>query len=753
MGKFNKISRGYRRNNAFETAGESEGSGSSGRIDTEITASENSSAPMRKHINLNSDKLEAFGVPIQRLSLSSMSPPERKDLIRKFRLDLDQVRIMIKKVELQKTNGITVSSYSDILSRSNKKNGSQAKNFKKSSVMTCGPGKKANPVSNKGRGWSRDNSERVDSVKNQVSNPSTSNIYLMKQCETLLKRLMSHQYGWVFNTPVDVVKLNIPDYFTVIKHPMDFGTIMRKVTSAAYSSPLEFLADVRLTFSNAMTYNPPGNEFYVMADTLRKFFEARWKAIDKKLPVTEPQSLAEKSGPRLDVETAKAVPPAKKRKIETMHHEIVPEPVKRAMTEEEKHTLGRELESLLEEMPVNIIDFLKEQSSNGREGEGEIEIDIDDLSDDTLFTLRKLLDDYLEEKQKNQARAEPCEIELLNESGLSNSSIQHCKGNELADEDIDIGGNEPPVSSYPSVEIEKDAGIKSSKRISPGNSSDSESSSSSESESDGVKASSPINASKVSETLGHGAQFDEKTSGDDLLDGNQSGSGLDQLEHTSQQKTSPVESDFCQDGDSAPSERQVSPDKLYRAAILKNRFADTILKAREKTLSQGEKGDPEKLRREKEELELQRRKEKARLQAEAKAAEEAQKRAEAEAAAEARRKREVEREAARQALLKMEKTVEINENSRFLEDLEMLRSAPAEQLPSSVDETSPDHSQDGLGSFKFGGGSNPLEQLGLYMKKDDEEEDVEPAVVPKPLNEVEEGEPNPLNEVEEGEID
>lgn len=39
-------------------------------------------------------------------------------------------------------------------------------------------------------------------------------------------------------------------------------------------------------------------------------------------------------------------------------------------------------------------------------------------------------------------------------------------------------------------------------------------------------------------------------------------------------------------GESASAERQVSPEKLYRAALLKNRFADTILKAREKTLGQ-----------------------------------------------------------------------------------------------------------------------------------------------------------------------
>ncbi|GAU29049.1 hypothetical protein TSUD_165680 [Trifolium subterraneum] len=210
-------------------------------------------------------------------------------------------------------------------------------------------------------------------------------------------------------------------------------------------------------------------------------------------------------------------------------------------------------------------------------------------------------------------------------------------------------------------------------------------------------------------------------------------SGLDQVED-SQDKRSSFDSDCQQDGDSGPTERQVSPDKLYRVAILKKRFLDTILKAREKTLTQGEKGDPETLRLEREKLEMEQRKEKARLQAEAKAAEDARKQAEEEAAAEVRRKIELEREAARHALTQMEKTVEINENSRFLEDLERLRAVPAETLPISVDETSPDHAEDGLGSFKFGS-SNPLEQLGLYMKVDDEEEEAEPPSVPNPVKE------------------
>ncbi|XP_041007235.1 transcription factor GTE8-like [Juglans microcarpa x Juglans regia] len=744
VGKNDRYPGGYY-GNTINTAGESEGSGISGRIDIEITASEDSNVPKRKCISLNSKNCDAFGVPMQVLPLSNMLRSERKELIHRLKLELQEIRVLQTKVELQRTNAVTLSSSSDILSCSNAQTVARVENVRKSSAFTSVPskklnnpchglGKKLNPTGPKQKGWNRSMSGRFEST------PSTANVILMKQCEALLKRLMSHQYAWVFNTPVDVEKLNIPDYHTVIKHPMDLGTIKTKLASGAYSSLWDFHADVKLTFNNAMTYNPPGNNVYLMADTLAKYFDLRWKAIEKKLPKTDAQLLPAKSGPREDVVIAKKVtPPSKKRKITSLPHEVMPKPVKRIMTDEEKHSLGRELESLLGEIPVRIIDFLREHSSNGRKcGEDEIEIDIDDLSDDTLFSLRKLLDDYLQEKQKKHARTEPCEIELFNESGPSNSFMQPCKGNDPGDGDIDFGGNEPPITSYPPVEIEKNAAHRTSKCISSGRSSDLESGSPSESESDGDKASIPADVPKVPEAVNSGAQLDEKTNAVDPLEGNQSVSGLDQVEQTVLQKPSSVDQDCRQDGDSAPTERQVSPEKLYRAALLKNRFADTILKAREKTLTQGEKWDPEKLRREREELELERWKEKARLQREAKAAEEARRRAEAEDAAESRRKRELEREAARQALLQMEKTVEINDNSLFLEDLEMLRSGPAEQLPSSVDETSPDHSQDGLGSFKFGG-SNPLEQLGLFMKVDEEEE-VEPPS-------------NPVNDVEEGEID
>ncbi|XP_030476905.1 transcription factor GTE8-like [Syzygium oleosum] len=712
---------------SFAPAGESEGSGSSGRIDTEFTVSEDSSGPAKKCINLNTNRGVRFFVPSEVLPLSNISPSERKGLIHRLRLELEQIRILQKKIESQRATGATLSSSSDILSCSNGQNGLQAADAaaaaKKSSAKTSGLKAKVNTPDGKARGWKRGATGKFESVK-QASAPRAANPTLMKDCEALLNRLMSHQYGWVFNKPVDVKSLNIPDYFDVIKQPMDLGTIKGKLRSGAYSSPLEFFTDVRLTFSNAMTYNPPSNDVHLMADALNKFFEVRRKTIEKKLAGGGAQPSSTKSAPPEEVKAAKSTSLPKKRKMSSQQ-EVMPAPHLRVMTDEEKHKLGQELESLLGEMPENIIDFLREHSSNGRESvEEEIEIDIDDLSDDVLFTLRNLLDEYLQEKQKKLECAEPCEIEILNESGFSNSSMQPCRGNNAGDEEVDIGGNEPPVSSHSPMEIEKDSGHNSC----------------SESGIDNVKASDAEKVTKAREIADSEGHRDEKTRSSELIDINRSLSVLDQPEQTSMQKAGSVDSDSFQDGESAPIERQVSPEKLYRAALLKNRFADTILKAREKTLTQGDKGDPEKLRREREELEMQQRKEKARLQAEAKAAEEARRRAEAEALAEAKRKRELEREAARQALLKMEKTVEINENSRFLEDLEMLRTAPGEHLPSSADETSPDHNLEALGSFKLGG-SNPLEQLGLFMKADEEEEEAEPPAFSN------------HEDVEEGEID
>ncbi|KAL2515087.1 Transcription factor GTE10 [Forsythia ovata] len=686
---------------SVEAMAELDGFGSSDSVDTQSTFPEDSFAPQKKSISFNVDGFDRSVVPTHVFSLSRISHLGRRDLDIKLKNELEQVRMLQKKIALLSSNAPSdMHSYGDGPKRAAKVQTYLISVNKVSAVS----GKKKFPL---GRNVPRMNggamaARQTELVKKHSLPQNLNSVTLMKQCETLLNRLMTQKNALIFNSPVDIVAFNIPDYFNVIKHPMDLGTIKTKLLSGRYSSPEEFAANVRLTFKNAMTYNPPGHHVHHTAEKMNKLFEVRWKQIEKKIPVTMDASMPSKAGAIMEAKTP-SMPPSKKQKTTFTENKVKQEPIKPLMSNVEKRKLEAELEMWLEELPEDIINILKENTLNGSQvNEDEITIDLDTLSDDTLFKLRKLLDDYLEKKQKSQAKIELFEIEICNESGYSNSHVQPRKGNEPAERDVYIARNDTPISSFPHIEIDKDAARIDSQCRSSSSSSNSDSGNSSGSESDGVKDSVP--ASTAKETVVSGVD-EENDLGDvntrDFLNG--------LTVRNSPSKCASVELSCCLEGESAPPERQVSPGKLYRAALLRSRFADIIIKAQENTFEKGERQDPEKLKLEKEEFERQRREEKARLIAEVKAAEVSQKRAEAEAAAEARRKRELEREAARQALQKMEKTVDINDNSQYMEYLEMFRAAPDDNLQAS---------------------GNPLEQLGLYMKMEEEEEEVEPQSIP-----------------------
>lgn len=106
---------------------------------------------------------------------------------------------------------------------------------------------------------------------------------LKQKCSEVLKGLQTHQHGWVFNSPVDPVELGLPDYFEVIKKPMDLGTIHKKLDNGAYHSIEDFSKDVNLTFDNAMAYNDEGTVVYDMAKELKTKFEVDYKNLVEEL--------------------------------------------------------------------------------------------------------------------------------------------------------------------------------------------------------------------------------------------------------------------------------------------------------------------------------------------------------------------------------------------------------------------------------------------------------------------------------------
>ena len=106
---------------------------------------------------------------------------------------------------------------------------------------------------------------------------------IKSKCGEVLKGLQTHQHGWVFNCPVDPDELGLPDYFQIIKKPMDLGTIQKKLDSGSYHAIEEFAGDVFLTFDNAMTYNEDGSVVYDMAKELKTKFEVDMKKLNAQL--------------------------------------------------------------------------------------------------------------------------------------------------------------------------------------------------------------------------------------------------------------------------------------------------------------------------------------------------------------------------------------------------------------------------------------------------------------------------------------
>jgi hypothetical protein len=121
--------------------------------------------------------------------------------------------------------------------------------------------------------------EHQSSYKRKTESLNASKI---RMCGNVLRKLMDNKLGLLFREPVDPVLYGIPDYFDVIKNPMDLGTVKKKLTNSQYANLDEFAADVRLTFSNAMTYNPPGNQVHTVAEQLNGIFESEWKLVERK---------------------------------------------------------------------------------------------------------------------------------------------------------------------------------------------------------------------------------------------------------------------------------------------------------------------------------------------------------------------------------------------------------------------------------------------------------------------------------------
>uniref|UniRef100_A0A8C1SHB8 histone acetyltransferase n=1 Tax=Cyprinus carpio TaxID=7962 RepID=A0A8C1SHB8_CYPCA len=76
-----------------------------------------------------------------------------------------------------------------------------------------------------------------------------------------------------FRQPVDPMLLGIPDYFDIVKNPIDLSTIKRKLDTGQYQEPWQYVDDMWLMFNNAWLYNRKTSRVYKYCSKLAEVFE------------------------------------------------------------------------------------------------------------------------------------------------------------------------------------------------------------------------------------------------------------------------------------------------------------------------------------------------------------------------------------------------------------------------------------------------------------------------------------------------
>ncbi|KAF6034673.1 BAZ1A [Bugula neritina] len=99
----------------------------------------------------------------------------------------------------------------------------------------------------------------------------------LAQCEEIVRVMVEMDDCWPFLAPVS--KREVPDYYAIIKQPMDCQTILSKYKTVKYTHVSQMIADVRQMFTNCSVYNVSSSSIYKMGERLSRFFEKQLKAL------------------------------------------------------------------------------------------------------------------------------------------------------------------------------------------------------------------------------------------------------------------------------------------------------------------------------------------------------------------------------------------------------------------------------------------------------------------------------------------
>ncbi|KAL7087015.1 hypothetical protein ACP275_13G039100 [Erythranthe tilingii] len=435
-----------------------------------------------------------------RISLSMKSKREAVELRRKLEGERDMIRSLMTKIEADEGRRIAARKFDNQLSVSvcDNSNAGVIDNLEKEKKRTPKANKmyrnsefllaKDKIPSAEGNKKSKSNAKKGVGASGQGGVKKFPNPVL-KSCQSLLDKLMKHKHGWVFNKPVDAVGLGLHDYFEIIRNPMDLGTVKDRLAQNWYKSPMEFAEDVRLTFKNALTYNPKEQDVYLMADQLLKIFEDKWPVIEADY-MRESRPNMKKTTDRSESTNAgvdplrKTMSIAQTGKVFVKKKPKAKDSNKREMTYEEKQKLSINLQNLPSEKLENVVQIIKKRNPSVSQQDDEIEVDIDVVDTETLWELDRFVTNYKKGLSKNKRKADTVthvvtDVEQNTNEKIATSIVTETAKGSRADEE--------KVASPPAVVEEPNRN--ETKRGASQSSSGSDSGSSSSGDSDGESSS------------------------------------------------------------------------------------------------------------------------------------------------------------------------------------------------------------------------------------------------------------------------
>ncbi|KAM9394002.1 histone acetyltransferase p300 isoform 2-T2 [Pholidichthys leucotaenia] len=132
--------------------------------------------------------------------------------------------------------------------------------------------KKGPKEEEEGSGSAATNSSPVSTQsRKKIFKPEELRQALMPTLESLYRQ---DPESLPFRQPVDPQLLGIPDYFDIVKNPMDLSTIKRKLDTGQYQEPWQYVEDIWLMFNNAWLYNRKTSRVYKYCSKLAEVFES-----------------------------------------------------------------------------------------------------------------------------------------------------------------------------------------------------------------------------------------------------------------------------------------------------------------------------------------------------------------------------------------------------------------------------------------------------------------------------------------------